>query len=542
MLGVEHGEKAKTAFSLQSFCRMDLDTFPHPKAFVPPSFLLPALAALGLALGPSATEAAPPEMVKVIVCFDRAPGAGAEDLIRKNGGRVKSKFHCVCAVAATIPASAAATLRKAKGVLSVEPDGVVHAHGLSATWGVSRIGSGPVHAGTFGGNVQPVLGTGVKVAVIDTGIDYTHPDLTMNYAGGYDFVNNDSDPYDDQGHGTHVAGTIAALRNGTGAVGVSPEASLYGLKVLGADGSGSWSGIISSLDWCIANGISVANLSLGSSFYPGSAVENAFKNAAASGLVIISSAGNAGAGTDTVSYPAKFPGVIAVASTTSSDQRSSFSSTGPTVEIAAPGSSIYSTLAGGGYGYMSGTSMASPHVAGVAALIIAAGISDSNGDGKIAEEVRLILQVSAQDLGAVGADNEFGHGLVNAELAALLAYNADGAAPPSGPGLTPVFDPPGNLSGIASANTVILSWRDNSNFEEGFQIQYGLRRSRSRIAWYDWATLGSNATSYSSSFSKKGTYLFRVRAFKDNAESFTPWSNQVELKVTNPPKVTRPRR
>jgi subtilisin len=252
-------------------------------------------------------------------------------------------------------------------------------------------------------------------------------------------------------------------------------------------------------------------------------VENAFKNAANAGLLMIASAGNAGSGTDTVGYPAKFPGVVAVASTTSSDQRSSFSSTGPAVELAAPGSSIYSTLRGGGYGYMSGTSMAAPHVSGVAALVIAAGVTDSNGDGKIAEDVRVLLQVTAEDLGSTGADPEFGHGLVNAEFAVLLAHDLDSGGP------SPVFDAPGNLSGTVSSNTVSLTWSDNSNVEEGFQVQYGVK-SKSRTTWYNWASVGTDVTNYSSTLGN-GSYLFRVRAFKDNAGSFSNWSNQIELRV-----------
>jgi len=431
----------------------------------------------------------------------------------------------------TIPAAAAAQLRREPGVVAVEPDGEIEAHDLGKTWGVSRIGCGPVHAGTFGENVRPVLGGGVRVAVVDSGVDYMHPELLSNYAGGYDYVNNDADPYDDHGHGTHVSGIIAAMRDASGVVGAAPEVNLYAIKVLGADGSGSWSWIISSLDWCIKNGISVANFSLGSSSHPGSTVENAFKNAAAAGLLMIASAGNAGSGADTVGFPAKFPGVVAVASTTSSDQRSSFSSTGPAVELAAPGSSIYSTVRGGGYGTMSGTSMAAPHVAGAAALVIAAGVADSNGDGKIAEEVRVILQVTAEDLGAVGVDNEFGHGLVNAEFAALLAYDAGSGQPPSDPEPEPepVFDAPSNLSGTVSSNAVSLRWQDNSDAEEGFQIQYGVK-ARGRTTWYDWASVGTDVTSYSSSLSN-GTYLFRVRAFQDNASSHTSWSNEIELKV-----------
>jgi subtilisin len=513
----------------------------NKKASLLPFYPRFSLIALGLALFVVPAEAAPPEQVKVIIRFSKAPGVNEENLVKKHGGKVNAKFQIVPAVSATIPAAAAANIRRARGVVAVEPDGDIEAHDLGKTWGVARIGCAPVHAGTFGENVLPVLGAGVRVAIVDSGIDYTHADLRANYAGGYDYVNNDADPFDDQGHGTHVAGIVAAMRNGTGVVGTAPEASLYGIKVLGADGSGSWSWIISSLDWCVKNGISVANFSLGSSSHPGSTVENAFKNAAAAGLLMIASAGNAGAGTDTVGFPAKFPGVVAVASTTSSDQRSSFSSTGPAVEIAAPGSSIYSTLRGGGYGYMSGTSMAAPHVTGAAALLIAAGVADSNGDGKLAEDVRVLLQVTAEDLGTTGADNEFGHGLVNAEFATLLAYGGSSAEPPTDPEPLPVFDAPGNLSGTVSSNTVSLMWSDNSNIEEGFQIQYGVK-SKSRTTWYNWASVGTDTQSYSASISN-GTYLFRVRAVKDNAGSFTNWSNQIELKVgataTKPGKLKK---
>ena len=228
----------------------------------------------------------------------------------------------------------------------VEPDGTVTAVDaeLDAAWGVSRISSGIVHAG---GNT----GAGVYVAIIDTGIDCTHPDLDGNCVGGFDFVNNDNDPSDDHGHGTHVAGTVAAEDNGAGVVGVAPNVSLYGLKVLNANGGGYWSDIVAAMEWAADNGIQVTNNSYGSGGHPGSIVEAAFGNAAAQGVLHIAAAGNSGscAGTEnTVGYPARFASVVAVAATNALDERTCFSSTGPEVEIAAPGMSINSTRVGGG--------------------------------------------------------------------------------------------------------------------------------------------------------------------------------------------------
>ncbi|MFM7867039.1 MAG: S8 family serine peptidase, partial [Planctomycetaceae bacterium] len=132
-----------------------------------------------------------------------------------------------------------------------------------------------------------------------------------------------------------------------------------------------------------------------------------------------------------------------VGSTTSTDALSSFSSTGPTVEVAAPGSSIYSTLNGGGWGTMSGTSMASPHAAGVMALILAAGIEDADGNGRRNDEARWVLQSTCLDLGTAGRDNSFGFGLIDADAAVLLAYNPGGSPPPP----APIFNAPSNLAG-----------------------------------------------------------------------------------------------
>ncbi len=348
----------------------------------------------------------PEGLVKLLIGFKEKPGLPEQALVNGMGGKIKYTYHLVDAMAASLPQQAIDALQKNPNVRYVEPDGLVQALDgeLDNSWGVKRIGAGLVHDSLN-------KGTGVKVAVIDTGMDYNHPDLNSNYWGGYDFVNDDSDPMDDNGHGTHVAGTIAALDDGMGVVGVAPEAHLYALKVLSSSGSGSYSDVIAALQWCVDNGIQVTNNSYGSSVDAGISVKKAFDNAYYNyGIINVSSAGNSGDSSgsgDTVTYPARYDSVIAVAATNQRDQRASWSSTGPGLEISAPGLSIYSTLIGGGYGTKSGTSMASPHVAGTVALMIAAGVSDVRGQ----------LQSTADDLGATGWDSQYGYGLVDADEA-----------------------------------------------------------------------------------------------------------------------------
>ena len=351
----------------------------------------------------------PPERVKVLIGFRGNPGPSEETLVQNAGGVVRYRYHLVPAIAATVPVTALDGLRRNPRVSVVEEDGEVQAIDaeLDAVWGVKRIGAGLVHD-------LENRGGGIRVAIVDTGIDYTHPDLDGNYSGGFDFVNNDADPMDDHGHGTHCAGTVAAEDDGLGVVGVAPNALLYGVKVLSATGSGAWSDIVAGIEWTVDNGIQVTNNSYGGSAHPGSLVEAAFVNSYAAGVLHVAAAGNSGACPptgDTVGYPAKFSSVIAVAATSSNDARACFSSTGPKVEIAAPGVSIYSTRRTGGYTYMSGTSMASPHVAGVAALVLGANVMTN-------VDVRQRLVNTADDLGTAGRDVEYGFGLVDADEAA----------------------------------------------------------------------------------------------------------------------------
>lgn len=347
--------------------------------------------------------------VRVFIGFTQRPGPPQEAMVRGLGGEIRYTYHLIPAIAATIPGKAIDALQRNPNVTRIEP--VIKVYAIDAeldnAWGVKRIGAGTVHDA---GN----RGAGVKVAIIDSGIDYTHPDLDANYVSGYDFVNDDDDPMDDAGHGTHVAGTVAAEDNGEGVVGVAPAASLYALKVLDASGSGDYSDVIAALQWVVDHGLQVTNNSYGSSGDPGTLVKEAFDNAYAAGVLSVCAAGNSGnppGRGDNVIYPARYESCIAVAATDQSDKRARWSSTGLDVELSAPGVNINSTLPGGGYGGMSGTSMASPHVAGTAALVITAGITGNDA-------VRQQLVDTADDLGDPGLDTKYGYGLVDADEAA----------------------------------------------------------------------------------------------------------------------------
>ncbi|MDI6889275.1 MAG: S8 family serine peptidase [Methanocellales archaeon] len=287
-------------------------------------------------------------------------------------------------------------------VVYVDVDGQVKALGEILPWGVDRIDAEVVHVYNEG--------TGVKVAIIDTGIDYTHPDLDANYKGGIDYVNDDADPMDDNGHGTHCAGIVAAEDNDIGVVGVAPEAYLYAVKVLDSSGSGYLSDVIAGIDWSVSNGMQVISISLGTdSDY--TSLHDACDNAYVAGLVLVAAAGNDGnppGRGDSVDYPGAYSSVIAVAATDDTDARARWSSTGPAVELSAPGVDILSTYPGG-YAYGSGTSMACPHVTGTVALAM---ISYPTYDNV---QIRILLQTTADDLGAAGFDTKYGYGLIDAD-------------------------------------------------------------------------------------------------------------------------------
>ncbi len=263
---------------------------------------------------------------------------------------------------------------------------------------------------------------GIKVAILDTGIDYNHPDISPNYRFGISFIDDESSPMDYNGHGTHCAGTIGAAINGSGVVGVAPSAYLYAVKVLSRTGSGAWSSLIAGIDWCInKKNIHVLSMSLGGSSAP-SALEAICTAAWNQGAILVGAAGNDYGGP--VSHPAKYKSVIAVSAIDSSNALASFSNKGPEVELCAPGVQVLSCRAGGGHVRMSGTSMACPHVAGAAAI--------AKGTHRYADNItiRRLLAQTADFLGTPGRDDDFGYGRVDPHQAAFAH-----ALPPTIPGI-----------------------------------------------------------------------------------------------------------
>ncbi|QOY35030.1 S8 family peptidase [Anaerobacillus isosaccharinicus] len=299
--------------------------------------------------------------------------------------------------------------RQAKGLSNhpkikfVEENAAAQALGQPIPWGVPKVQSTEVNDLGF-------TGKGMKVAILDTGIDRNHEDLSANVQGGFSVFTDsaNSDPYyDGSGHGTHVAGTVAAVNNNLGVIGVAYHTDLYAVKVLNNSGSGSYEGIAKGIEWSIQNGMDIINMSLGGSS-SSSILEQFCDLAYNEGVLLVAAAGNSGTRPgrgDNVGYPAKYDSVIAVAATDQNDNRGTFSSTGPAVEISAPGVSILSTTPNNNYASYNGTSMASPHVAAVAALVWEAKPNLTN------VELRQLLNQTAKDLGTA---SQYGHGLVQA--------------------------------------------------------------------------------------------------------------------------------
>ena len=255
--------------------------------------------------------------------------------------------------------------------------------GQETPWGITRVQAPAAWAAS--------RGQGVKLVVIDTGIDMTHPELAGILKGGWNSMTKTDNFNDDNGHGTHCSGTIAAKDDDQGVVGVAPQIDLYGVKVLDANGSGTFADVIAGMLWAVENKMEVASMSLGAS-QGNQALADAVEAMRAGGVILLAAAGNSGG---SVGYPAAYPGAIAISASDSTDALAEFSSRGTEVAVIAPGVDVKSTYMDGGYETLSGTSMATPHVAGLTALYVA------THKGATPEQARTALQAASTRLTGV---------------------------------------------------------------------------------------------------------------------------------------------
>jgi minor extracellular protease Epr len=269
-------------------------------------------------------------------------------------------------------------------------------------WGIDRIEAPKAWNSGF-------TGKGIKIAILDTGIK-PHTDLQI--AGGVSFKTYTTSYYDDNGHGTHMAGIIGAKNNEYGSVGIAPDASLYAVKVLNKNGEGEIDTLVKGIEWSIANKMDIINLSLSLDEQIDNAkLRAALDKAYSSGILIVGAAGNHGRSNgsgDTVEYPARYNSVIAVSAMDTANKRLSNSATGSTVEVTAPGANIYSTYIDNKYAAINGTSAASSYVSGNLALLKQRypGLSNTG--------IRTKMQQLTLDLGAGGKDTFYGYGLIKA--------------------------------------------------------------------------------------------------------------------------------
>ena len=495
--------------------------------------------------------------VRVLIGFENQPGEAEEGFLRDIfGGKIRYTYQIVPAIAATIFGDEIQDLIEASqgfdvsDIVYVEPDLPARFLSEQIPWGIEKVNAEPVWS--IGEN----RGQGVKVAILDTGVDYTHPDLDGNFESikGYDFFDWDNEPKDDFliGHGTHIAGIIAAEDNELGVVGVAPDARLYALRI------SQISDVIASIEWSLGLEVmqggfagqripgvkvDIVSMSFGVSFDPDAfpdfeetedsitlheACDRAYDGYENKSLLLIAAAGNDGdmdGESDTVDYPAQYESVIAVAAIDDNNQRAYFpaigewSSTGPGVELAAPGVNIESTFLNSSYAPKSGTSMACPYVTGAAALLIAAGITDANRDGKINDDVRERLKWSAEP---IGREDWFGYGLVN-------AAKATDFMPPPPPVIISTDHPEGVWT---NDKNLVFNWTEPQDMSGIACYSYELDEYPETMP--PEIIIETSETTIDYSDRSDGTWYFHLRA-KDNADNWSETSHYGPIKIDATP-------
>jgi subtilisin len=468
--------------------------------------VLRSAGAAGLLAASGAGVAAGDDTVEVNVGYARPSGRRAA---RDEAESVVREFN-FDALTIRVARQAAERLSNRGDVRYVEENGEMEALAQTLPWGVDRVDADVLHS-------DGETGRGADIAIIDTGIDDDHPDLQANVGAGKAYVscrgsNCNYAWSDDDNHGTHCAGIADAVNNSEGVVGVATEATLHAVKVLDNSGSGSFSDVAAGIEYTADQGWDVGSLSLGAS--SGSqTVKDACQYAYDNGVLLVAAAGNDGPCSDCVGYPAAYSTVIAVSSTEENDSLSSFSSTGPEVELAAPGGDIYSTVIGG-YDTYSGTSMACPHVSGAGGHLMANGYTNT--------EARQQLQDSAEDIGL--ASNEQGAGLLDAEAA------VSGGSSDSAPSVSWVTPSDGET--VSGTITVQIDASDSEDSDDSLEVTYTVDGGSSRSTTYNstsgyyedsWDTAGvsdgDHALEATATDSAGNTTSSSITVTTDNTES-----------------------
>lgn len=327
-----------------------------------------------------------------------------ESLIPKN--RITYQFEAIPAISANLTSDEISLLQSNPSIkmVSIEKPVTITAT-QTADWGHEVIGVSLMQSASLSGK-------NIKIGILDTGIDRAHPDLHVS--AGRNFIDNNSNYQDDNGHGTHVAGIIASLNNDIGTLGIAPNSSIYALKFLDTNGEGSTTDLAAAIDWAIQQDLDILNMSFGLS---GSdpIITNLLDKAYKNDMLIVGAAGNEGV--NSVAFPAKNANVIAVSAINKQKRLASFSNTGPQIEVTAPGVGVKSTYLNNQYTYMDGTSMATPYVTGYLALL-----KEKYSD-KTNAELRALLRKNTEDLGATDRDSYYGYGLIKSFISESTEQN-----------------------------------------------------------------------------------------------------------------------